>query len=168
MEMIEDKLSIIIAPAIKKRIRRELQMLVEDKTCLENNIKIDIHNKMNEDISISFNNIKDNNNYKFIIGKYYPFKPPKIEINKISINFYHQMTNEAFSKSLKKYCGIDCFCCQTILCSDNWSPKYTFNSIFEDINGYRNARREVVIRIILDVLKRKWLISDIDLAKWLF
>jgi hypothetical protein len=71
-------------------------------------------------------------------------------------------------KNLKKYTGIQCFCCETILCSNNWGPAFTMNSVINDINKYKDARRQVIIRIIVDVIKRKYLIDDTNIIEWLY
>jgi hypothetical protein len=71
-------------------------------------------------------------------------------------------------KNLKKYTGIQCFCCETILCSNNWGPQFTIKNILDDINKYRDARREVIVRIIVDIIKRKYLIYDTNIIEWLY
>jgi predicted peptidase len=71
-------------------------------------------------------------------------------------------------KNLKKYTGIQCFCCETILCSDNWSPAFTMNHVINDIDKCKDARHQVIIRIIVDVIKRKYLIDDTNIIEWLY
>lgn len=162
----EQQLLIIDKSFIRKRIKREIEMLVNKNISLEDDFKINKYKDV--DYFIEFKNLKDNNYYKFVISCYYPFTPPKLYINDKSINFYHKITNLEFSRKLTKYTGIQCFCCETLLCRDNWSPQHTLNNILDDINRYRDARHQIVVRIIVDVFKRKYLMDDINIIQWLY
>lgn len=162
----EQKLSIITINGVRRRIKNELEKLLKGNICIEDDIKIDKYNDIG--YSIEFTNLKDNNYYKFIISNYYPFNAPKLYINEKPILFYHEIKNLEFNKLLKKYTGIECFCCQTILCGNNWAPSFTFIHILNDINRYKDARHEIVVRIIVDVIKRKYLIDDTNIIEWLY
>lgn len=162
----EQELSIITIDGVRRRIKNEIEKLLKENICIEDDIKIDKYNDIG--YSIEFKNLKDNKYYKFIISNYYPFNAPKIYINDKYILFYHQIKNLEFNILLKKYTGIECFCCETILCANNWSPIFTFNHILNDINRYKNARHEIIVRIIVDVIKRKYLIDDINIIEWLY
>ena len=162
----EQQLLIITIGGVRKRIKREIEKLIRENICIGDDIKIDKHN--NFDYFIEFKNLLDNKYYKFIVCNNYPFKPPKIFINNKSISFYHQIKNLEFNRSLKKYTGIECFCCETILCSNNWGPVFTFTSVLDDINRYKDARRQIIVRIIVDVIKRKYLIDDTNIIEWLY
>ena len=168
----EQQLSIINLTLIRKRIKREIDMLIKENICIEDDLdikeKLETNYSNIKDYVVKFKNLKDNKYYKFIITSHYPFKPPKLYINDKSISFYHQNTNLEFMKNLKKYTGIQCFCCETILCSNNWGPQFTIKNILDDINKYRDARREVIVRIIVDVIKRKYLIDDTNIIEWLY
>lgn len=168
----EQQLSIINLTLIRKRIKREIDMLIKENICIEDDLdikeKLDTNYSNIKDYVVKFKNLKDNKYYKFIITSHYPFKPPKLYINDKSISFYHRITNEIFRISLRKYTGIQCFCCETILCSNNWGPQFTINDIIKDINHFTEANRQVVIRVIIDVIKRKYLIDDINIVEWLY
>ena len=73
-----------------------------------------------------------------------------------------------FAKKLVKYTGISCFCCDTILCSKNWAPKYTMVDIIGERERFKNACMEVVHRVVIDVIKRKYLNEDVDIIQWLY
>jgi len=162
----EQQLSIITIGSVRRRIKREIEKLIRENICIEDIIKIDKFNDV--DYFIEFKNLFDNKYYKFIVSNNYPFNPPKIFINGKSIMFFHQVSNVEFSRSLKKYTGVECFCCESILCSNNWAPSFTFTSILNDINRYKDARRQIIVRIIIDVIKRKYLIDDINIIEWLY
>jgi len=168
----EYKLSIIDSNFIRKRISKEIAFLLQQNICNEDDVKIQINTETSYrnmvEYDISFKNLNNNKYYKFIISNNYPFNPPKIKVNNKSLIFYHKITNEIFRDSLKKFTGIQCFCCETILCSNNWSPQFTFNDIIKDINYFTEANRQVVIRVIIDIIKRKYLIADINIVEWLY
>jgi len=157
---------------LQKRIKRELEILINLNICEENNIKIECQNVTQNSKIVYYNcefyNLKDNNYYKIIMSNNYPFNPPKLYVNGKSILFYHKIINFQFNKSLKKYIGINCFCCESILCDNNWGPSLTFTSILDELNIYKDVRHQILIRIILDVIKRKYLIDDINIVDWLY
>ena len=167
-----EQLSIINVGLLRKRIKREIEMLVKENICSEDNIqikeKIEPQYSSIKDYSIQFKNLKDNNCYQFITSSNYPFKPPKVFINNKPLQLYHQIANVEFKAKLRKYTGIECFCCETILCCNNWDPQFTIKNVLDDINKYRDARREVIVRIIIDVIKRKYLIDDTNIVEWLY
>lgn len=160
----EESLSLL--GIVKKRIKYETGSLVKQNICDENNIKIGKYNDVN--YFIEFKNLLDNNNYKFIISDCYPFVPPKVFINKKYILHYYKITNRYFNILLKKYTEMDCFCCNTILCSNNWKPTYKFIHILDEFNEYIDMRHQIIIRIFVDVIKNKYLTYDINIIEWLY
>lgn len=162
----EEQLSIISIGSVRKRIKHEIEKLIKLNICIEDDIKIGKYDDVY--YIIEFKNYSDNKYYKFVVSNNYPFNPPKIFINNKSISFYHKIKNLEFSRSLKKYTGMDCFCCETILCSNNWCPSFTFINILHDINRYKDARRQIIDRIIVNVIKRKYLIDDTNIIEWLY
>lgn len=160
----EESLSLL--GIVKKRIKYETGSLVKQNICDENNIKIGKYNDVN--CFIEFKNLLDNNNYKFIISDCYPFVPPKVFINKKHILHYYKIINIYFNTLLKKYTGMDCFCCKTILCSNNWMPTYNFIHILDEFNEYIDMRHQIIIRIFVDVIKNKYLTYDINIIEWLY
>jgi ubiquitin-protein ligase len=168
----EQQLTLISTPGIRKRIKRELENFINDNLCTKEGINIIpiLENKCGniQGYDIEIRNIKDNNHYCFTISNNYPFRPPKLRINYKPIGFYHMTNNNKFRSNLKKYTGIDCFCCETILCANNWSPGLTFKNVINDVNKLRNAIRQVIDRIIVDVIKRKYFFNDINIVEWLY
>jgi ubiquitin-protein ligase len=168
----EEKLSVITSTCVQKRIRQEIKQLTKLRVCIEECIEI-IKERGPEygpecEYSIKFKNQLDNKEYQFIVSNSYPFKPPKVYINDNPINFYHRITNTDFQNSLLKYTKIECFCCESILCSNNWIPNFTMKDIFEDINKCRDATHQVVVRIIVSIIEKKYLYSDANIISWLY
>lgn len=174
--LLENKLSIINEKLIRRRIKREIEILINDKICLLEDIIIeneldDFNNGLlikKSLCKIEFKNIQDNKFYSFEIPNFYPFKPPKLSINHKSIEFYHKIMSENFRDSLKKYVGIECFCCQTILCPYNWGPSYTMKDVLLDVKNFQDYTCEVITRLIVDVIKRKYFNKDINIIEWLY
>jgi hypothetical protein len=150
---------------VLKRIKREVDLLISSNICLENQVEI---KSENNEYTVEIKNLIGKKDCEFKISSYHPFKPPKLFIDKKVINFHHRSNSETFRNSLIKYSGIECFCCETILCNNNWSPQFTLKDIINDIYKYRDARHQVVIRIIIDVIKRKYLIDDVNIVEWLY
>jgi ubiquitin-protein ligase len=161
----EAKLSVIKPLLLQKRIKKEIDHLVLLNMCDENEINV---TASTFDYVIRIKNIVDKHYYEFKVTNNFPFTPPNIHINKKPLIFNHGLNNTAYSDALKKYTGIKCFCCETILCRDNWSPAFTFKHILDDIEKYKHANRQVVNRAIIDVIKRKYLIDDINIVEWLY
>jgi hypothetical protein len=106
--------------------------------------------------------------YKFVINHSYPFICPAVFLNNQPYrNFLVSKTNYEHS-NLKKLTGIGCFCCHSLTCTDNWSPRYTLNNIIDEIKHYKKIKKSLFFRIITGIIKRKYLIEDIDLISWLF
>lgn len=168
----EQQMLTITNSGVKKRVKRELQLMIRKNICIEQDILVKQNNdtsyKKYPEYEVIFKNLNDNKYYKFIIPYNYPFKHPKLYIDNKYINFKHNTMNSEFCKKLKQYTGIQCFCCETILCSNNWSPGFTMISVLEEIDKYREARHQIAVRIIIDVIKRKYLIDDINIIEWLY
>lgn len=164
----EEQLSILTNTFLRKRIKRELEMLIEKNMCSIKSIDIKQDDYNTKEFILKFVNVNDKNHYKFVITSNYPFVPPKLSINEKPISFKHNFVNQLFNESLKKYTGIQCFCCETILCSNNWKPGFTIIHIIDDINKYKNARLQVIHRLIIDIIKIKYLIDDINIIEWLY
>jgi ubiquitin-protein ligase len=150
---------------ILRRIKREIEQLISSDICIEEQTEIQ---RVDNEFIVNIKNLIDDKNFEFTMSNYHPFKPPKLFINNKLVSFHHKFASEEFRNSLLKYTGIECFCCETILCGNNWSPQFTLKDIICDINKYINARHQVVIRIIVDVIKRKYLIDDVNIIEWLY
>ena len=157
-----------------KRLEREIRELIT--LGLYSNINIIpiktlnpyTYNDTTTYYKIEITQIKDNTYYEFIISSDYPFKPPKLIINEKPYYEYFKFKNHAFKEVLYKYSGISCFCCETILCWSNWTPHYKIISILNEVGRFKQICREIAYRIMIDVIKRKHLVYDINIIEWLF
>jgi len=157
-------LDVISNKAVKNRIKREIKLLEENFSL----IYFYIEDKTNLPvIAVKDEKYKFKNIYRLIFNNDYPFKPPIVKIDFESYCYSLQL-NFSFLKILKKIHGIDCLCCNSITISKNWSPTYTSNSIFLEIRKYRQFRRDIIDKIMLDKIKKLYLIDDINLDGWLF
>jgi len=168
-----EQLEIINHSGLKRRIKRELEILKNSgyiSTILSANIESEpdkyYSNRNIYKLSI-FNNI-DYKYYEFSIPLDYPFKPPKLKINLKLYSEYQKFRSFDFKDKLFKYKKIHCFCCESILCSGNWGPQFTIKHIFEEVAKFRDYCREISHRIVIDVIKRKYLIDDINIVEWLY
>ena len=63
---------------------------------------------------------------------YYPFKPPKVRIN--YMDFFDILPHSLYeTKYFKQVFKKECLCCSSILCYNNWGPKFGFINILTEI-----------------------------------
>lgn len=175
-EQLEKQLSLISHSVNRRRIKREINILIESKICNKKDIiikkvnpnYIGKDNIYGAEIMLCFTNLKDNKYYEFAVHDYYPFKPPKLLINNKILTYSHSVRSSEFTESLKKTTGFECFCCQSILCADNWSPKHIIKDIIEEIENFKHANMHILYRIMVNVIKRKYLNKDINIMQWLY
>jgi len=154
-------------------------------TDLSNKVR-GIANRINSEISNLFNQsyfvsserkgtsilikvVKGKNTYDFDLTKDYPFHPPKnIMFNG---NNYKQSLNnycDNFRIVLKnKYC-MECLCCNTLLCGDSWTPACNICHIINEIDKITKIQKEVVIRILCNDIRHKYLCTFAEFEKYLF
>lgn len=156
-------------PPVRNRIKNELIKLINigniDPQC------ISIEKSLDEDKEyciINIVNIQNNKYYKLIITNSYPFVAPKLELQYKPYNYYLTFHSNYFRKMFYKYKGTSCFCCYSKLCHTNWSPSVTFLDIINETVYFHNECREIADRVMVDVIKRKYLIDDIDIITWLY
>ena len=104
--------------------------------------------------------------YKFIINNNYPFHSPEIYVNNIKYTQLLISKTTSEINDLKKFKGINCLCCSSLTCKDNWSPAMKLTNIINEIKYYKQIKRDLVYKIIIDIIKKKYLIDDIELYSW--
>ena len=158
-------LETIFTERIKNRVIRELTTLSN----VSSSIMFHIDDKKNLPvITVEDNQYDSFNVYSFIIDHSYPFRPPMVLINSIPYINFCRINTVGFCKNLKKVGNIYCFCCNTIIHSVKWSPTIKLSDIIMEIRKFRKMRRDVVNKIISDIIKKKYLTDDINLECWLF
>lgn len=164
MQKNEEKLMLFGSKTIGRRIRKELQDLYN----FYNDIEVDI---IDDNIKVTISEVINDKkqNYSFLITVNYPFEPPKIFYqNKTYLDFLKINYTRKDFLLLKKVSGQDCFCCHSYNCRNNWSPAITLKKIIEEIYIIKKIKRNIIYKICADIIKKKYLIQDIDLDSWLF
>jgi len=129
-----------------------------------------IINEISDLYSKDFNNInliKENNNdivilrkkneYKFVLDSTYPFNKPKFfYINDINYTKILRINNKKFLIYLKKIYGLDCLCCSSLNCNNNWSPCNRLYHFIEEFNKNILIKKNIYIRYICDLIKKKY------------
>ena len=157
--------SLACKTSIYRRLQRELTSMSKfyDEFTIE-------EGKTSGEINVIIYELIDNKIvcYKFVINQNYPFVCPAVFLNNRPYkSFLYGKTNYEYI-NLKKNFGIECLCCESLTCNANWSPKETLNNIINEIKHYKKIKKNLVYKIIIDIIKRKYLIEDIDLTSWFF
>jgi hypothetical protein len=170
MSTIEEKIQSIDCSLISRRIKRELQEINKKKMIKSyDNISINkIVDGSNKEYHINIKSDIDKRHYKFIIPLNYPFFPPRLKLNNKPYSHYIKFHSAEFNEMYYKYKGNKCFCCESVLCSNNWSPEITIDKIMEEVESFHNECREIADIVIVNVIKRKYLIDDINILEWLY
>jgi ubiquitin-protein ligase len=152
---------------MQKRILREYNDLFNELT--NSCISVKYNEETNAITILIINCVNDDKiqSYMFIIDKKYPFTSPKIYYNnKPYINLL-KIPSVRFKDYLKLFTNKNCLCCHSLDCKYNWSPGITLKIIITDINKNRNYKKKIVIAILIDQLKEKFLIDDVDILTYL-
>jgi len=167
MNYLDEILSEITSTIIKRKIKTELIELI-DNGIVNYDGQINIDTEENGYYKIGFYNSNDNNYYDYIISTSYPISPPKLNINCKPYSTYFRFNEPSYTNLLLKYAKIRCFCCETITCGYNWGPQLSILSLIKEVEKFRNISKEISYRIIIDVIKRKYLNDDINIIQWLY
>jgi hypothetical protein len=149
---------------VRRRVKRELLDLVHFNICSLTGITIQ---PTDGKYMISILNKMDNRVYTMVITDKYPFAMPKYEINHRRYQLPHGILSEPFKQKIYTLFGIKCFCCESITCEHRWNAIYTFKHFIKEATYYNMCVRTVVLHLIVDVIKRKYLNNDINIIQWL-
>ena len=159
---------------VKKYIKNKLlECRVIDNTLiiytndhLFKEIKIRIVDGKEDIIFINHNKINNKiNKINIVLDDNYPFrKPINIKVNNYTYKSLIQLSN----KQLDMFNIKECLCCTSLTCTDNWSPTSTINKLLSEIILNLSYKEKYVMNIIIEVIKRKYLISDIPIYKYLY
>ena len=109
-----------------------------------------------------------NDVYKFIIQKLYPFVVPTIFFNDVSYSNYLKLSSTRIMNNVKLFSNMECLCCHSLLCSDRWNPTVSLHNIITEIKQFQKIKQMCYIKIVLDGIKTKYLVNDIDILSFLF
>lgn len=149
---------------IPKVISKRLKIEIGTALCKYDEITFECLEK--EYVKITFK--RKNNTYIFSIPSSYPFLPPKLTINGIGQQAFFNLASGRFSNILKQISGIDCLCCDSYLCINNWSVSRNMNQVIEQIEKYKTIKYLIFVKILLEKIKEKYLHIWIDLDSWFF
>jgi len=159
------KLELLSSKCVSRRLKREFISMYKlyDEIIIEST-------QITNDFNVIVYELIDNKRvcYNFIINHNYPFIAPTVFFNNKTYRSFLFSKTKYEAINLKKLNGIDCLCCVSLTCKDNWSPRHTLTNLIDEIKYYKKIKRDLVFRIIVDIIKRKHLIEDIDLCSWLF
>jgi hypothetical protein len=115
---------------IKKRLIKELNY--EDVTCYEMDYDNNIVNVFYKDrCFISFN-----------IPNYYPFRPiENFMVNNKPVHYY-KLGNR---HNVRKYFDIQCICCKSLLCYENWKLTKTVKDILDEYDNFKDILNASVL-----------------------
>ena len=173
MEYIKNELQIIKSDAVKRRLEREFKQLVSNELVYPESVTVKIGEEKTPGISnyiVGFYSSYENKYFEFFLNINYPFKSPKLNLNCKPYSYLHYLNSKSadFNKKLLKYKKIRCLCCSSILCNDNWSPGYTMRHVIDEVKMFKNMCTDISKIVMIDVIKRKYLIDDIDIIGWIF
>ena len=106
--------------------------------------------------------------YQFELTHDYPFRPPKsFRINYKKYKQYLKIDSTKTLHELKLFKGINCLCCHTISCGDNWGPIMRLYNFIDEYKTLKQYRREIINRILAQKIINKYLYPDANLLEWL-
>jgi hypothetical protein len=154
---------------IKKRLINEL-IVLKNKNAYIHLEYINNNNNLRSTnfiiiVTIIFS--KDNNIYQFEISENYPFRPPKFRINYKPYKSYLMINSIKTKNELFLYTGLNCLCCYSYSCPENWNFMLKFENFINQFNVIKKYRKMIINRIIIQKILNKYLISDINLDVWL-
>ena len=155
----------LISKLLSKRVKKDCEMLL--KRCENINIKQDIIDK-SIIVELSKQEGQYINTYSFMIPQDYPFSPPKFTINELSYCEFYNLHTIRFEKVLQYIKGINCLCCHSYLCKNNWSPGLRLENMLNQIIEYKKLKYYICLKLLADKIKEKYLHLYIDLDSWLF
>ena len=109
----------------------------------------------------------DNIQIKMEYTSIYPFKPPR----NICINDHDYISLLKCRDIDLKKIGINvkkCLCCCSLTCGNNWNPSMNIENILNEIEDNLAIKKGIMYSIYCDVIKRKYLLDDIPLIKYLY
>ena len=140
----------------KKRISAELKLFINKFGSINLSFTTDSDSLI---FTIIDNNIIPQiNTFSFVVPIDYPFRPPLVCINGQNYTKIIKMNNHEKLHVLKSLTDKDCLCCNTIICSDNWSPAMTFIDIISEIKNNLKLIDKILLQISFN--KFKLLLSD--------
>lgn len=148
--------------SLRKRFIHELTNVLTNYTSSQITVTITSDSSVIVELAI------DSTRYIFDIGEHYPFQPPR----KINVNFieYSSLLRlpVRFRILYEKLTREKCMCCSSVICNANWSPAITMNKLIVEINRSRKLIRQIVLILLIEQIKVKHLLADLEISSFLF
>lgn len=102
---------------------------------------------------------------KFILNNRFPFRPPESFINDIPFHTYVKVP-KVYIYYMKLIFNKECFCCDSSLCENNWSPAKRLWEIVDEIEIIKKKKRELLYIYYCDIISNKYLTHDLNLYQY--
>ena len=109
-----------------RRINKDLEYLIEEYP----NVKVEFDYKLNIPIVIV---IVGENEIKMKIKNNFPLKPPEIELNSQPYINILVFDSNVKHKLLKDIAGVDCLCCESLMCESIWFAQSKLKDIVDEV-----------------------------------
>jgi ubiquitin-protein ligase len=109
-----------------RRINKDLEYLIAEYP----NVKVEFDYKLNIPIVIV---IVGENEIKMKLKNNFPFKPPEIELNSQPYINILVFDSNIKHKLLKEIAGVDCLCCESLLCESIWFAQSKLKDIVNEV-----------------------------------
>lgn len=101
--------------------------------------------------------IHNNNQYVIELTQQYPFRvPSRIFVNGIAAKKICYMAGDIFKNYVKRYYGGFCFCCESLLHGEKWTPIYKLIHIINEIEMILMMKKEILLRILCNGIRAKY------------
>lgn len=122
----------------------------------------------NYDIDIFVNN--KCHVYKFSVksNEQFPFTPPTVYIDNAETSIFFHFKSDRFRNQLKYICDAECLCCGMCICPIKWCVYHKLGDSLDELTTNAKYRHYVVIKVLVDLIKEKYLNTDIPIFEWLF
>ena len=135
---------------ILKRLNHEYDDIVKKYKYCQIIIGEDFDKIKNDTINLKYPKFKmvvlvDNVLLKFIFTKNYPFSPPKLYINNNNYSNMLCLKGDLYSQLFKKM-DINCLCCNSFFCNNNWSPAKKIIDIIEEYKYNKKIITNVIYK----------------------
>ena len=109
-----------------RRINKDLEYLIEEYP----NVRVEFDYKLNIPIVIV---IVGENEIKMKLKNNFPLKPPEIELNSQPYINILVFDSNVKHKLLKDIAGVDCLCCESLLCESIWFAQSKLKDIVNEV-----------------------------------
>ena len=138
------------------------KLIINNLYCDKNEISIYQYDKCSNlimDIKCPHYSVK----FKFYKNNSFPFQSPsEIKLNNKDYLSIIRNINKNFLELIGIGNDIKCLCCESIICSNNWSPTIKIVSILNEIDKNVNYKMLYIYYLHLKVITRKYLNNDLE------